>query len=206
MLDLDRFKQVNDRYGHQMGDAVLIELASRMRTEVREVDTLARYGGEEFVVVLPETDATGAARTADRLGEVIRSSPFCASSPHPLPVTASIGVAVFPDHGANASRLLRSADNALYAAKNDGRDCWRFATLADDAGQGADDADARRSASGAGAGIAPDEAALREAFDGASPLARTEQSDRDDVVVMPDVEVAGRADPRGQRGPGSPHA
>jgi two-component system, cell cycle response regulator len=131
MLDLDRFKQINDHYGHQVGDAVLIELAGRMRTEVREVDTVARYGGEEFVVVLPETDATGAARAAERLGTAIRSSRFCADSRHPLVVTASIGVAVFPDHGSTASRLLRSADDALYAAKDGGRDCWRFATTAD---------------------------------------------------------------------------
>ena len=77
MLDLDRFKSINDKYGHQVGDAVLIELAGRMRAEVREVDTVSRYGGEEFVIVLPETDAIGAARLAARLGTVIRSTPFC---------------------------------------------------------------------------------------------------------------------------------
>lgn len=127
MLDLDRFKQVNDQHGHQVGDAVLIELAARMRGEVREVDILARYGGEEFVVVLPETDASGAAHTASRLGEVIRATPFCANTDHPLPVTMSIGVAVFPDNGLTAGPLLRSADDALYVAKDAGRDCWRFA-------------------------------------------------------------------------------
>jgi diguanylate cyclase (GGDEF)-like protein len=127
MLDLDRFKQVNDHYGHQVGDAVLMELGARMRAEVREVDILARYGGEEFVVVLPETDASGAAHTASRLGEVIRSTRFCADTDHPLDVTMSIGVAVFPDNGSTAGPLLRSADDALYAAKDAGRDCWRFA-------------------------------------------------------------------------------
>ena len=136
MLDLDRFKSINDKYGHQVGDAVLIELAGRMRAEVREVDTVSRYGGEEFVIVLPETDAIGAARLAARLGTVIRSTPFCldlrpdghtVDPSKGLAVTASIGVAVFPEHGKTPSRLLRSADDALYAAKDAGRDGWRFA-------------------------------------------------------------------------------
>jgi two-component system, cell cycle response regulator len=146
MLDLDRFKAINDQYGHQVGDAVLIELAGRMRAEVREVDTVARYGGEEFVIVLPETDSVGAARLATRLGTVIRSTPFCvdlAANGHSieigkgLPVSASIGVAVFPEHGATPTRLLRSADDALYAAKDAGRDGWRFA--APDASSDGDD-------------------------------------------------------------------
>src|SRR5665213_2986033 len=143
MLDLDRFKSINDEYGHQVGDAVLIELAGRMRAEVREVDTVSRYGGEEFVIVLPETDAIGAARLAARLGTVIRSTPFCldlganghAVDPRTgLQVTASIGVAVFPEHGMTPSRLLRSADDALYAAKDAGRDGWRFALATEDDG------------------------------------------------------------------------
>jgi two-component system cell cycle response regulator len=143
MLDLDRFKSINDEYGHQVGDAVLIELAGRMRAEVREVDTVSRYGGEEFVIVLPETDAIGAARLAARLGTVIRSTPFCldlradgqAVDPHKgLKVTASIGVAVFPEHGSTPARLLRSADDALYAAKDAGRDGWRFALPTDEDG------------------------------------------------------------------------
>jgi two-component system cell cycle response regulator len=143
MLDLDRFKSINDKYGHQVGDAVLIELAGRMRAEVREVDTVSRYGGEEFVIVLPETDAIGAARLAARLGTVIRSTPFCldlgpnghAVDPRTgLQVTASIGVAVFPEHGMTPSRLLRSADDALYAAKDAGRDGWRFALATEDEG------------------------------------------------------------------------
>ena len=177
MLDLDRFKQINDHYGHQVGDAVLIELARRMRTEVREVDTLARYGGEEFVVVLPETDTTGAGHTAQRVGTVLRGSLFCADTDHALPVTASIGVAVFPEHGSTASQLLRHADHALYAAKGAGRDCWRLFSPDDMAANG-DDAGA-----GFGEDVAADEAALREAFDEASPLMRPSP----EVVVMPDA-------------------
>jgi two-component system, cell cycle response regulator len=111
---------------------------------VREVDTVARYGGEEFVIVLPETDAVGAARLADRLGTVIRGSLFCAEGvpngngdrghPGGYAVTASIGVAVFPEHGATPNRLLRRADDALYVAKDGGRDGWRFAKADDEGG------------------------------------------------------------------------
>jgi diguanylate cyclase (GGDEF)-like protein len=128
MLDLDHFKSVNDNHGHQRGDAVLVELAGRIRSEVRDVDTVARYGGEEVVIVLPETDAEGAAQLAERLCASIRRKPF--GDPHVLPVrlTVSAGVAVFPTHGLSASALLAKADLALYEAKHAGRDTWRLAT------------------------------------------------------------------------------
>ena len=127
MLDLDHFKQVNDQYGHQRGDSVLIELAERLRGLVRDVDTLARYGGEELVVVLPETDEPGAVRAAERICEAVRATAFGLPGELPVPVTVSIGVAVFPDHGATPVDLLRAADDALYAAKREGRDAWRLA-------------------------------------------------------------------------------
>ena len=127
MLDLDHFKRVNDQYGHQRGDAVLIELAERLRGLVRDVDTLARYGGEELVVVLPETDEPGAVRAAERICEAVRATTFGLSGELPVPVTVSIGVAVFPGHGVTPSALLRAADDALYAAKREGRDAWRLA-------------------------------------------------------------------------------
>ena len=128
MLDLDHFKKVNDQYGHQRGDAVLIELAERLRGLVRDVDTLARYGGEELVVVLPETDEPGAVRAAERICEAVRATTFGLPGELPVPVTVSIGVAVFPGHGATPSALLRAADDALYAAKREGRDAWRLAS------------------------------------------------------------------------------
>ena len=128
MLDLDHFKRVNDQYGHQRGDAVLIELAERLRGLVRDVDTLARYGGEELVVVLPETDEPGAVRAAERICEAVRATTFGLPGELPVPVTVSIGVAVFPGHGATPSALLRAADDALYAAKREGRDAWRLAS------------------------------------------------------------------------------
>ena len=210
MLDLDRFKLINDQHGHQIGDAVLVEMAARMRAEVREVDTLARYGGEEFVVVLPETDAAGAARAADRLRDSIRSAPFCEGTSHSLAVTTSIGVAVFPEHGATASRLLRSADDALYVAKGSGRDCWRFATAVGEEAPGVarDDDAAIDLATANTGGIGADEAAVR-AFDETSPIAKADgidaaresaETQRPTHVVMPDAE----REPRQSRRPQVP--
>ena len=127
LLDLDHFKLVNDVYGHQRGDAVLVELAGRVRAQVRDVDTVARYGGEEFVAILPETDEAGAVQAAERIRAAVRRRPFGDPGEQPLDVTVSIGVAVFPLHGASSTTLLRRADEALYAAKRAGRDTWRLA-------------------------------------------------------------------------------
>ncbi len=127
MLDLDHFKSINDTYGHARGDAVLRELAVRLSEVKREVDTLARYGGEEFVLVLPETGADGATMFADRVCAAVRREPFDGEGAEPLRVTASVGVASFPEHGASAAMLMRRADEALYVAKRAGRDQWRLA-------------------------------------------------------------------------------
>ncbi len=126
MLDLDHFKRVNDTFGHQRGDSVLIELAGRIRAQVRDVDTVARYGGEEIVVLLPETDIEGASQLADRICEVVRAMPFGAAGEDPVALTISAGAAVFPHHGLAASVLLARADEALYDAKRSGRDTWRL--------------------------------------------------------------------------------
>ena len=127
LLDLDHFKLVNDVYGHQRGDAVLVELAGRIRAQVRDVDTVARYGGEEFVVILPETDEDGATQAAERIRSAVRRRPFGEPGEVPLEITVSVGVAVFPHHGAGSTSLLRRADEALYSAKRAGRDTWRLA-------------------------------------------------------------------------------
>ncbi len=129
ILDLDRFKLVNDVYGHQRGDTVLVELAARVRGMVRDVDTVARYGGEEFVVILPETDEDGAAQAAERIRSAVRRRPFGEAGEQPLEVTVSIGAAVFPLHGGSSSALLRRADEALFTAKRAGRDTWRVADV-----------------------------------------------------------------------------
>ncbi|MFD0787905.1 GGDEF domain-containing protein, partial [Micromonospora azadirachtae] len=128
-LDLDRFKDVNDTYGHAAGDTVLAEFARRLRGEIREVDLAFRQGGEEFVLLLPETDARGAAIVAERLGAAIRDTSMPvephAGTPVPVRVTVSIGIAVYPDHANTGQQVLEAADDALYAAKAAGRDTYR---------------------------------------------------------------------------------
>ncbi|HWH00206.1 MAG TPA: diguanylate cyclase [Pilimelia sp.] len=132
-LDLDHFKDVNDTYGHGAGDAVLVEFARRIRAEVREVDLAFRQGGEEFVILLPETDATGAVVVAERLGEAVRGAPVLldpagGTDPQPrVAVSVSIGIAVYPHHATTAQQVLDAADGALYAAKAAGRDTYRVA-------------------------------------------------------------------------------
>jgi diguanylate cyclase (GGDEF)-like protein len=122
MLDVDRFKQFNDTWGHPAGDAVLVRLASTCREYVRDVDTVARYGGEEFMVVLPETPAAEAARVAERIRagtEEDRFRPEGGSAE--LGVTVSIGYAVYPDDAGTPNALIEAADQALYRSKKAGR-------------------------------------------------------------------------------------
>lgn len=122
MLDLDRFKDLNDTHGHQRGDAILIEFSQRVKHTLREVDTFARYGGEEFICLLSETDAEGAQTTAEKIRETIRSEPFGALGEKPVAVTVSIGVAAYPLHGSSFHEIVETADRALYRAKEGGRD------------------------------------------------------------------------------------
>jgi diguanylate cyclase (GGDEF)-like protein len=134
VLDLDHFKRVNDGFGHRAGDEVLVEFATRVRGIIREVDLAFRQGGEEFVVLLPETDVSGSLTAARRIGEEIRSRPFRIASRRdglddvPIPVTVSIGIAVFPRHARTGAEVLDAADDALYAAKEAGRDTFVLAT------------------------------------------------------------------------------
>ena len=137
VLDLDHFKDVNDTYGHAAGDTVLGEFARRIRVGLREVDVAFRQGGEEFVVLLPETDAYGGVIVAERLGAAVREIPVPidprrhdAATGEPVDrvaISVSIGIAVYPEHGATAQEVLDAADDALYAAKNAGRDTYRLA-------------------------------------------------------------------------------
>jgi two-component system, cell cycle response regulator len=133
VLDLDHFKEVNDTYGHAAGDTVLTEFARRIRVGLREVDVAFRQGGEEFVVLLPETDAYGGAIVAERLGAAVRDEPVRVENrgSAEIPVSVSIGVAVYPQHGSTAQQVLDAADDALYAAKRAGRDTYRLAGAAE---------------------------------------------------------------------------
>jgi two-component system cell cycle response regulator len=121
MFDLDHFKQVNDRYGHPAGDDVLRELAKRALHNVRSVDLVGRIGGEEFVVVMPETNLGGATIVADRLRLAVADEPFVIANGEKLPVTVSVGLAVTGQPEDTLEALLKRVDDALYAAKNGGR-------------------------------------------------------------------------------------
>lgn len=123
MVDLDNFKVANDRYGHQRGDAILIELARRIHGVTRvNVDIPARYGGEEFVLILPETGRDGARSVGEKIREAVGSVPFGTSGEEPVRVTVSVGFATYPADGLTPQILLRAADEALYAAKAAGKD------------------------------------------------------------------------------------
>ena len=125
MLDIDHFKDINDRYGHQTGDDVLITVADLVRLTVRPVDVVARYGGEELAVILPETDGGGARLVAERIRGTIEESLTTTSQGETIQVTVSIGLATFPRDSATGAGLVHAADQALYAAKMDGRNIVR---------------------------------------------------------------------------------
>lgn len=125
-LDLDHFKEINDSLGHSFGDALLIQMAKRLRSTLREEDTLARLGGDEFIVLLPDTDVSGATQVAQKLQQSI-SEPFIIEQ-HELTVTASIGMALYPMDGLNMETLSKNADAAMYRAKEEGRNTHSFFT------------------------------------------------------------------------------
>src|SRR4051812_32360623 len=122
IMDIDYFKAVNDTYGHDVGDEVLRDFASRIGANVRGIDLACRYGGEEFVVVMPDTDAGFAYTVAERLRQSVELTPFPISrAPHKINVTASIGIASSNGNGDDSDKLLHRADQALYRAKREGR-------------------------------------------------------------------------------------
>lgn len=125
-VDLDRFKAINDAHGHGIGDQLLVAAASRMRDCLRESDTLARLGGDEFVVLLPHiADRGDAELVASRIRAAI-AEPFAIAG-HTLQISASIGIGVYPQNGSDEVSLMKSADDAMYRAKDIGRDRLVFA-------------------------------------------------------------------------------
>ncbi len=125
MLDIDHFKGVNDRYGHQAGDEVLITVADLIQLNVRPVDVVCRYGGEELAVILPETDKNGAYTLAERIRGTVEESITTTPQGDMVHVTVSIGLATFPRNADTAATLIHAADQALYAAKQEGRNLVR---------------------------------------------------------------------------------
>ena len=120
ILDLDHFKLVNDTYGHEAGDRVLVALADLLRAHTREGDVVCRYGGEEFVVLMPGSSAVSAGRRAELWRTALDAQTF-AFKAEEVTVTLSAGVACFPDDGSDGEAVLRAADEALYRAKGSGR-------------------------------------------------------------------------------------
>lgn len=125
-LDLDHFKHVNDSLGHRVGDALLVEIAARLRAVVRDKDTVSRLGGDEFILLLPGASAHGAAHVAGKLQEASRH--HYEIDHHELTVAPSMGIALFPGDGEDFDTLTQSADVAMYQAKLDGRNTFRFFT------------------------------------------------------------------------------
>ena len=126
-LDIDKFKRINDTYGHQTGDTVLMNAAAVIQSQLRGCDTISRYGGEEFVVLLPQTDLHHARLIAERIRNRIAEEELQAHSGHPINLTISIGLSMLPgeDHAMEINQLadlmVAAADKALYQAKHDGR-------------------------------------------------------------------------------------
>jgi diguanylate cyclase (GGDEF)-like protein len=122
MIDSDNLKAVNDAQGHDAGNRLLRHLANALRAELRYTDVPARYGGDEFIVLLPETPARGALDVAERIRNAVVSKPLDLGAKQ-IPFSVSIGVACFPEDGRTLDALATRADRALYAAKQQGRNC-----------------------------------------------------------------------------------
>jgi diguanylate cyclase (GGDEF)-like protein/PAS domain S-box-containing protein len=123
-IDLNQFRHINDNFGHRTGDGVLMEMAHRMRDHLRDADMVARIGGDEFAVLLPHTEAEGAAQVATKLLE--RVAQPCMVMNNELSLTLSVGIAMYPADGDSVDALTRSADTAMYRAKLEGRGTYRF--------------------------------------------------------------------------------
>jgi diguanylate cyclase (GGDEF)-like protein len=132
MIDVDHFKKYNDTYGHLKGDECLVAIAKEIKQNTRKPrDVVSRFGGEEFIMILPETDINGAVFVAKTLIEAIENLNIAhQSSPISKRATLSIGLAsIVPNENMNMDIFLKMADDALYEAKNDGRNCFKIYNL-----------------------------------------------------------------------------
>lgn len=127
-MDIDHFKNVNDQFGHRIGDEILTSLVKHSKDTLRSIDTIGRIGGEEFLILLPETSVEGATQFAERLRENIANMVNETSSPTPIKITISVGVTIFDpnmnplvERGIVLNELMNEADLAMYQAKNQGR-------------------------------------------------------------------------------------
>jgi len=127
IIDLDNFKQVNDSHGHQIGDELLRRLGAVLRAQARRNDVCCRYGGDEFIIVMPETIKSEAAVVAERVRKTVEEIAVSASNTV-VRATVSIGAASYPQDVTNKQALIKAADDALYAAKHDGRNALRIFT------------------------------------------------------------------------------
>jgi diguanylate cyclase (GGDEF)-like protein/PAS domain S-box-containing protein len=132
MIDLDRFKDVNDTYGHAMGDALLRSVGDRLRVTLRSSDTVSRIGGDEYMVVLPGINELGDTATVANKIVAAFQEPFVVTG-REVRITASVGAAVYPDHGTTVDVLVERADAAMYRAKAMGRNIWQWSAVAEDA-------------------------------------------------------------------------
>jgi diguanylate cyclase (GGDEF)-like protein len=126
MLDLDKFKAVNDTFGHVAGDVLLQQVAERIKVHLREMDTIARLGGDEFVVLLENITQHG---QVDHVANTIihtLKQPFNLNKNHEAYIGTSIGIALYPQHGNDIETLIDNADTALYRAKDNGRSCFAY--------------------------------------------------------------------------------
>jgi len=120
MIDLDDLSAINNRYGHQVGDAVLVEMANRLAASTRRVDLVARYGGDEFLLLLPRTDQRGALEVVEKVRAAVTGAPVSTRA-GPVPLSISLGVACHPGDGTTVGTLTAAADAALYRAKRSGK-------------------------------------------------------------------------------------
>jgi diguanylate cyclase (GGDEF)-like protein len=129
-IDLDKFKPINDHYGHAVGDLMLMEAARRMNASVRTSDTVGRIGGDEFVVLLPgQIGAQGASVVATKIHQALKK-PYLIEGRNLL-ISSTIGIALYPEHGTDAIQLMANADYAMYEAKRSGGDSVKVFTSAE---------------------------------------------------------------------------